>query len=98
MIRKQTIKKNGKVKVTFVLPGDHTYGDIAVVGDFNGWEPKANPFVRRSNNTYSTSVTVPAGKRYVFRYYCEDGTWVNDPDADAFEPSGFGSDNCILKT
>lgn len=98
MIRKQYSKSDGQVKVSFILPEDHPYGKISVVGDFNGWDPAANPFVRRSNKTYSTSVTVKAEGRYAFRYYCEDGTWVNEGDADAYEPSGFGSDNCVLLT
>ena len=98
MIRKQKVKSNGQVKVTFVLPEDHPYGKIAVVGDFNGWDPAANRFVRRSNKTYTTSALVEAGERYAFRYYCEDGSWVNEEDADAYEPSGFGSDNCVLET
>ena len=98
MIRKKKIKGNGQVKVTFVLPEDHPYGKIAVVGDFNGWDPAANRFVRRSNKTYTTSATVKVGQRYAFRYYCEDGSWVNEEDADAYEPSGFGSDNCLLLT
>ncbi len=98
MIRKKRVKGNGQVKVTFVLPEDHPYGKIYVVGDFNGWEPKANPFVRRANKTYSTVATVEEGKRYLFRYYCEDGTWVNEEAADDYEPSGFGSDNCVLET
>ena len=98
MIRKKTIKGNGQVKITFVLPEDHPYGKIAVVGDFNGWDPSANRFVRRSNKTYTPSATVEAGKRYAFRYYCEDGSWVNEEEADGYEPSGFGSDNCLLLT
>jgi len=98
MIRKQSVKGNGQVKVTFVLPPNHPYGKIAVVGDFNGWDPSVNRFVRRSNKTYTTSATVEAGHRYLFRYYCEDGTWINEDEADAYEPSGFGSDNCVLIT
>ena len=98
MIRKKSVKGNGQVKVTFVLPEDHPYGKIAVVGDFNKWDPTANRFIRRSNKTYTTSTTVKAGERYAFRYYCEDGSWVNEEEADDYEPSGFGSDNCVLLT
>lgn len=98
MIRKKKIKGDNQVKVTFILPDDHPYGDISVVGDFNGWDPTVHRFVRRSNKTYSASAVVEGQKRYLFRYYCADGTWVNEADADAYEPSGYGSDNCILLT
>ncbi len=98
MIRKKSVKGNGQVKITFVLPDDHPYGKIAVVGDFNGWDPQANTFIHRSNKTYSTTATLEAGHRYAFRYFCDDGSWVNEEQADAYEPSGFGSDNCVLLT
>jgi 1,4-alpha-glucan branching enzyme len=98
MIRKQNLKGNGKVQVTFILPEDHPYGQVSVVGDFNNWDPAANRFVRRNNKTYSTAVKLIIGKRYAFRYFSEDGHWVNDEAADAYEPNEFGTDNCILTT
>jgi len=97
MIKKQAIKKGTQVKVTFVLPGDHPHGQISVVGDFNGWDPAANPFGKRSNNTFSASVTVGSGSRHSFRYIAEDGHWVNDEGADAFEHTPFGSVNCVVQ-
>ncbi len=98
MIKKQVVKKSNKVKVTFVLPADHPYGKIAVVGDFNDWDPTANPFGKRSNNTFSTAVTVEPGGRHTFRYITEGGHWVNDDDADSFEHTPFGSVNCVVET
>jgi 1,4-alpha-glucan branching enzyme len=97
MIQKKPVRK-GKVKVTFTLPEDHPYGKVSAVGDFNNWDPTAHPFVRRSNKTYSTSAVLEVGQRYAFRYFCEDGSWINDPEADGYEPSGFGSDNGVLLT
>lgn len=98
MIKKQPVKKSNKVKVTFVLPGDHSYGSVALVGDFNAWDPTANGFGKRSNNTFSTAVTLKSGTRHAFRYITEAGEWINDEDADGFEHTPFGSVNCILET
>ncbi len=98
MLRKQPVKGKNQVKVTFILPAGHPYGKASVVGVFNGWDPAANPFAKRSNGTYSTSVLLEAGRRYPFRYLCEGECWVNDPAADAYEPSGFGEDNCVVET
>jgi 1,4-alpha-glucan branching enzyme len=97
MIRKRKSRGSNEVRVTFVLPGDHQHGEAALVGTFNGWSPVTHPFVRRSNGTYSVSVVLNAGERHLFRYYAEDGHWFNEPEADGYEPSGHGSDNCVLQ-
>ncbi len=97
MITKKPVQ-NGKVKVTFSLPKDHSYGKVSVVGNFNDWDPMANPLTNRSKKVYSTSVTLEAEKQYEFRYLCEDGCWINDSEADNYKPSGFGSDNGVLLT
>ena len=98
MIRKQPIKKTNQVKVTFVLPADHPHADSSVVGEFNDWDPTANPLRKRSNNTYSAAVVLDAGKRYAFRYIHNGETYFNDEAADAYEPSGFGTENSVVTT
>lgn len=98
MIRRRKISSNKQVKVTFVLSGDHPYGKSSVLGDFNSWDPSANKFIKRSNGTYSTSVTLDMGHHYAFRYRAADGAWFDEADADAHEPSPHGSQNNILLT
>ena len=101
MIRKQLVKKTNQVKVTFALPQDHPHAQASVVGDFNAWDPTANPLKRRSNKTCSTSVVLDPDKRYAFRYvfrYDDGENWFNDEDADAFEPSVYGSENGVILT
>lgn len=96
MIRRQPINEGNQVKVTFVLPPDYPHLPITVVGDFNGWNPTANPLQHRSNGSYSTTVVVEGGRRYAFRYLCSNGRWFNEGFADAFEVNDFGSDNSVL--
>lgn len=99
MIKKVNKRDSDRVKVTFVLPDDHPFGDeVSVVGDFNDWTPGKNKFVRRSNQTFSTNVMLDEGHRYAFRYYSEDEGWVNEDEADAFEYNEFGSTNCVVET
>lgn len=99
MIKKVDKRKSDRVNVTFVLPDDHPYGDdLSVVGDFNDWTPGTHRFVRRSNQTYSTNVTLPENGRYAFRYYSEEDGWVNEDEADDFEPNEFGTTNCVVET
>lgn len=99
MIKKVNKRSSDRVKVTFVLPEDHPYGDeVSVVGDFNNWTPGEHKFVRRSNQTYSTNVTLPEDSRFNFRYYSEENGWINEEDADDFEPNDFGATDCVVTT
>lgn len=99
MIKKVNKRNSDRVKVTFILPNDHSCGDdVSVVGDFNDWQPGEHQFVRRSNQTYSTSVMLPQSERFAFRYYSEDNGWHNEEEADDFLPSGLGSTNCVVET
>ncbi|MGH9222370.1 MAG: isoamylase early set domain-containing protein [Acidimicrobiales bacterium] len=84
------------MKVTFTLAQDGLDGQaVAVVGDFNDWDPAAAPMTRKGGARLA-AVSVAAGARYAFRYLCEDGQWLNDEAADAYEPNEFGVDNSIL--
>lgn len=101
MLKRQNLKKEKKVKVTFALPTDRISTEeelVSVVGCFNGWNPTATPLKKRSNGTLSAVVKLDPGKKYAFRYFRSDGSWLNDEAADAYEPSGHGSDNCIVLT
>ena len=97
MLKKKKGSGQNEVKVTFVLPADHPHTEASVVGDFNDWDPAANKFIKRSNNTYSTAVTLEKGKSYAFRYYTSDGTWFNDEDADGYVQNEHGSVNCVVQ-
>jgi hypothetical protein len=100
VIRQIPIKGSDKVKVSFILPrtGDKVGGKVSVVGDFNGWDPLVHPLRSRSNGTRSVNVTLPAGRRFAFRYLGEDGRWHDDDSAIAFEPNGIGGLNGIIHT
>lgn len=99
MIKKVNKRDSDKVKVTFVLPEDHPYGEeVYVVGDFNDWTTGEDKFVRRSNQTYSTNVMLEEDNQYAFRYYSDEAGWINEEDADEFETNDFGETNCIVET
>ncbi len=73
----------GVVRVTFVLPADEPPGAVSVVGDFNDWNPFANPLRRRGNGTRTAVVRIPAGSISHFRYLGEQGLWFDDESGDA---------------
>lgn len=93
MIRKQ-VQKDGSVKVTFALA--EASGPISVITDLDEWARDAHPLRRRSNGHLSVAITVPAGRLVRFRYATADGDYFDDPDADAFEPNGFGQTHAVV--
>jgi 1,4-alpha-glucan branching enzyme len=74
-------KSASAVKVTFALDAEQYPQPISVLGDFNDWDPLANPLKKRSNGTLSASVEIPIGQVVRFKYLDGDGTWFCDPDA-----------------
>jgi 1,4-alpha-glucan branching enzyme len=68
----------GAVRVTFSLPDGEPEGPVSVVGDFNSWDPFANPLRARRNGVRSSVVKVPAGTTLRFRYLADGGVWFND--------------------
>lgn len=95
MITRKPVRGASKtVRITFALPDEGT--PVSVVGDFNGWDPFANPLRRRSNGTRSAVLELEAGRSYAFRYLAEGGAFLDDPAADALEPNGFGGTHGVL--
>ena len=96
MIAKTYSKKAKKCRVTFRLPEDVATDHVSVLGEFNDWDPTAHPLKLRKNGTYSTTVSLEAGKTYRFRYLADGDHWLNDDDADGLELNQFGTLDTIV--
>lgn len=94
---KKAKTKNELTKITFILPGDHTYGRVFLVGDFNNWDGSGHQFIKRSNNTYSVSIAVEPGREFEFRYLAEDGRWINEEFCDGYRTNEYGTENCLVR-
>ena len=92
MITKERLDTD-TLRVTFTVDDDRL---VSVVGDFNEWDPFANPLRRRSNGLRSTAIDLPSGTSYRFRYLADGGEFYDDPHADAIEPNGFGLTHSVL--
>ena len=61
---------------------------VAVVGDFNDWDPRASPMVRAGGQgTWSLRLALPPG-RYRYTFLVDGTRWVSDPS----EPPALGDD------
>lgn len=107
MIHKEYLRNGKEIVVTFALSGAYWQAPIAVVGDFNGWNPCANPLTStpashrnlvHDSETVAASIRLEAGRRYEFRYVDGVGNWYNDGFADGVRATGFDSYNSILET
>ena len=97
MLKRRKISGSNTVKVSFIVPDNDPRLPASVVGEFNGWDPEADPMVRRSNGTFSAVVPLVADATYRFRYRSADGTWFNDEAADGYEPNVHGSTDCLIE-
>jgi 1,4-alpha-glucan branching enzyme len=95
MISCEPTKRGDQVKVTFALADGLVTGPVAVVGDFNGWNPGANP-MKLKGEARVVSLTLNAGRKYRFRYLQEGGRWLNDPNAHGVERNQFGDEDSVI--
>jgi 1,4-alpha-glucan branching enzyme len=96
---KKTYTKNRQsCKVTFALPKEAVDGvkTVNVVGDFNNWDKKANPLKKLRIGTFATTLTLPCGKEYRFKYLIDGSRWENDWHADQYAPSPYGGEDSIV--
>jgi 1,4-alpha-glucan branching enzyme len=94
-VKKQAVVNSKKIGVTFEIPAEVEAQTVAVVGDFNNWDANATQMKRKKDGSWSATVRLSPGT-YRFRYLADATRFFNDPQADGFEASGFGEDNCVL--
>lgn len=98
MIKKQYSTNSESCKVTFSI--DHGTANaakvVSLVGDFNDWDPNADPMKRAKSGDFSKTIKLDCGKRYEFRYLIDDSNWENDAKADDYTPGPYGSDNSVV--
>ncbi|GAA3816881.1 hypothetical protein GCM10022226_41920 [Sphaerisporangium flaviroseum] len=87
MITRGRPTQNGLVELTFTVPVDQAPNGLSLVGDFNDWDPYADP-MRPDDGVYRVSITVPADQSVCFRYLGDGGVWFDDADADRHDGRG----------
>lgn len=98
-ITKKILKTKPVAKVTFKAEKAIVNGakSVSVVGDFNDWNPEANPMKALKTGGFSTTVELEKGKEYAFRYLVDGTNWVNEPKADKVAPTEFAdAENSVV--
>lgn len=80
------------VAFTLVAP---RASSVAIVGDFNDWNPHATPLVRTGDGAWETRVRLAPGQ-YNYAFVVDGATWVPDPAAPKNAVDDFGSPNSVV--
>jgi len=98
-LAKQYLKSKPICKVTFSLPAEEVNGAqlVALVGEFNNWNPETLILKKQKDGSYKATVELPVGQEYQFRYLLDGAKWANDFAADKYVASGVSADqNCVV--
>jgi 1,4-alpha-glucan branching enzyme len=95
-VKKQFIKTKPVCKVTFSLEAKEA-DSVAVIGDFNNWNPSEGALSKQKNGTFKAAFDLPKDTSFEYRYLV-DGVFVNETEADAYRWNDFaGAENCVLE-
>lgn len=86
-------------KVTFTLApeivADATEG--LLLGDFNNWHHESGIKLKKQKDGSLKATTQLEPGIYQYRYFLNDGRWVNDGNADGYTQIGeYGVENCVI--
>jgi hypothetical protein len=80
------------VRFVFVAPQAK---NVALVGDFNGWDTTKTPMARVANGGVWT-VTLPlSAGRHLYSFVVDGSAWSTDPTAPVAADDGFGHANSV---
>lgn len=84
------------VRVTFELTAAVGATSAVVCGDFNDWSETAHPLTRLDDGRFTTTLELPPGRRWHFRYLLDGRRWENDWAADDYEPNIYGGQDSVI--
>ena len=97
MLKKSYSKTKRSCRVTFEIPQQEKAKRVALCGEFNNWDPSANPMKQRKDGRFSTTVSMEAGRSYRFKYLVDNQRWENDSAADSYVRNEYGSEDSLLR-
>jgi len=98
MIKKTYAKSKQSCRVTFELPGEVDTKTAYLRGEFNEWDPEANPMQRRKKDgAFTLTLSLKPEREYRFRYLLDGKRWENDWAADAYVPNSFGGEDSVVQ-
>ncbi len=96
MLKKNFTKSSSICRVTFKYENPEQAAKASLAGEFNEWSLTATHMKKLKDGSFSVTISLPTGKQYLFRYVLDGNIWVNDSQADGYEPNDFGETNSVL--
>jgi len=91
------MRKNSQKKQTKEFQFSFNAGDakkVSLVGEFNNWNPDADPMQKDGNGTWTKKKMLSLGN-IEYKYWV-DGEWVQDPENSSVCPNCFGTQNNVV--
>ncbi len=89
---------NNLAEITFSMRADASQvKSIAVVGDFNDWDPTRNLLTDENNDGIWTVTLKLEPGRYEYMFILDGQKWIPDPSAYRYVSDGFGNKNAVLE-
>jgi hypothetical protein len=89
---------NGLTEVQFSLrAGAESLSSVAVVGDFNDWNPNKHLLQDENEDGIWTATLRLEPGRYEYMFILDGQEWVPDPEAYRYVRDGFGNKNAVIE-
>ena len=98
MLKKEYLKTKPVCKVAFTLPEIINAQNARLVGDFNNWDTDKTTMKKVKGGRFTVTLELEKGREYQFRYLVNETEWYNEPQADKYIPSPFGTENSVVTT
>ena len=82
--------------ITFELPAAVKADTVALAGEFNDWSTDTILLELGADGTWRTTVPLPPGHAYRYRFLINGEKWENSWQADAYVPNPFGTDDSVV--
>lgn len=99
-LKKQFSKSKPVCKVTFTVDPTLVDGakEVAVLGDFNNWDPSETTMKKVKDGSFTKTIELEVGHEYQFRYLVDGSRWINDTEADKYVHSGVAAEENSIVT
>ena len=81
------------VAVRFTLDAPDA-SHVAVVGDFNDWDPEATP-LHKKDGIWQAEISLKKGNTYLYNFLIDRQKWITDPNRSNVINDGFGGKSVL---